>query len=179
MLKTLFLLLAFTLLILSIKVAKSETFKVDIIELNYNKIQKAKLEEAKKLLALVFNSQELRAKVASRKAFTESQGLSNPLVLERILRGSEQLTPGDDYTMTLKVKMYYRRLTKVVGYTTPESLIVNTNSKFHDSFTPCQVAANLSHEWAHKLGFTHRSAADKDSVPYAIGDLVLEACNRR
>jgi hypothetical protein len=39
---------------------------------------------------------------------------------------------------------------------------------------PHEVAGNLAHEWTHKLGFGHESAAEHDSVPYGIGYIVRE-----
>jgi len=36
------------------------------------------------------------------------------------------------------------------------------------------VAGNLAHEWTHKIGFDHKSAAEHDSAPYAIGYIVDE-----
>lgn len=155
-----------------------QIFKINIVDTNYTKSQKEKLERSKALLWKVFNSKELVEAFRARKAFSDNQGLSNMEILSRLLKASEALVPGDDSEMDLTVTMYRKSFTKVVGYTTPKSNIVYTNSKFHDSFTACQVGANLSHEWAHKIGFDHKSASDKDSVPYALGDMVLEICEK-
>ena len=156
----------------------SNLFRINIHATNYSKSQLEKLDKAQEALWRVFNSPEFEASFSSRKAFTESQGLSNREVFKRLFKGSESLLPGDDKEMDLTVTMYSKRFSKVVGYTTPKSLTVFTNQRFHDNFSPCQVAANLSHEWAHKIGFDHKSAKDKDSVPYALGDMVLEHCRQ-
>ena len=51
------------------------------------------------------------------------------------------------------------------------------NTKYFDRYTPYQVAGNLTHEWLHKMGFTHDSAATSTrpySVPYAVGYIVRQ-----
>jgi hypothetical protein len=43
----------------------------------------------------------------------------------------------------------------MMGYTTPQTLLIKINRKFFDDFDIAHVAGNLTHEWTHKLGFDH------------------------
>ena len=56
--------------------------------------------------------------------------------------------------------------------------LTNINWKFFKSFKPSDVAGNFAHEWTHKIGFDHKSAAEHDSAPYAIGYIVREMAER-
>jgi hypothetical protein len=161
-------------------VQASGKFTTNVKHTNYTPKQAAKLATAAKLLATIINSQEYRQAVldhryGSRLAFDSSLGLSNAQVYEKIFRGAERLGPAVDYEMDLIVTMY-RKSNSVVGWTNGKILIVNTNSKFHDKYTACQVAGNLLHEWMHKLGFDHKSASSSESVPYAQNRFVKRLC---
>lgn len=162
--------------------ATSPVFKVEIEAVNYNESQLKKLEEAKSIIEKIMNSKEYREAVEGysfngQKKFDQSLDLSNDAIYTKLIGGAEELKPDVDNTMNLKVQMYYK-LGKVVGYTYPGSLVVYTNSRFHNNFTPCRVASNLVHEWTHKMGFGHRSAKDKDSVPYAHNKIVESLCDK-
>lgn len=101
---------------------------------------------------------------------------SNAQVLSDILNGKETLSSDIDYEIDLEVDFYYEAST-TVGYTTPSSKRIHINTKFFDTYTPRSVAANMMHEWCHKLGYKHAQAysASRDySVPYAIGSMVRE-----
>lgn len=151
-----------------------QEFKVQIQATNYSPKQKEKLDKAQELIAKIFNSEEYKREVLVRK-FTYTE-LSGQEVYEKLIQGAEKLRPIVDWKMDLKVEMYFKRLTKVVGYTLPGSLIVYTNSKFHDRYSVCEVASNLVHEWTHKMGFDHSSAQDKLSVPYAHNEIIEALC---
>lgn len=155
----------------------SKVFTVRIKDTNYLPAQKVKLTQASVAIEKVFNSPEFKSKVVSR-SFDSNKGLGSSEIFDRLYRGAELLGPAVDYEMDLIVTMYNRRFSKVVGYTTPNSSVVFTNRKFHDSFSHCQVAANLTHEWSHKMGFDHKSASESNSVPYALGDIILELCQK-
>lgn len=153
-----------------------KVFTVKITSTNYSPEQKAKLDKAAEAIAKIFNSPEFKAQVLARK-YTSTK-LSPPEIYEAIFRGAEALQPAVNYQMDLKVEMYFKRFTKVVGYTTPKSLIVYTNSKFHSYYSHCEIASNLSHEWMHKLGFAHSSASDSKSVPYTINEIIEQLCSK-
>lgn len=97
-------------------------------------------------------------------------------VYRKILEGAETLQPTKDNEMDVEVEFYYAA-SSTVGYTYPSSKRIWVNTKFFDGYTPRSVAANLFHEWLHKLGYKHDSTATPCrpyTVPYAIGYMVRD-----
>jgi hypothetical protein len=139
-----------------------------------------KLNAAFNLLERVMNSEEFKDRVLNFKnskgerAFASNDGLSNEEIYEQVMEGRETLRPNTPGEMNFDLKLYSRWWSKVIGYTTPTTNLININNKFFKNFEPHEVAANLAHEWMHKIGFDHLSAAEHDSAPYAIGYIVEE-----
>lgn len=147
---------------------------------NYDEKSLKKVQKAFEIMEKVVNSEEFKNRVINfrntkgERAFASNKGLSNEEVYEIFMEGRETLqqeTPGE---MNFYLKMYNRTWSRVIGYTSPETNVINTNWKFFKNFTPDSVAGNLAHEWVHKIGFDHLSAAEHDSAPYAIGEMVRE-----
>lgn len=151
-----------------------KVFTVKIVDTNYSPAQKLKLREAEAILAKIFNSEEYKKEILTRK-FTNTNGLTNAEIYEKLFAGAEALLPAVNYQMDLTVEMYYSRKS-TVGYTYPNSLKVMTNSRFHNSYSACEVASNLAHEFTHKMTFGHSSARDKSSLPYSHNDIVKSLC---
>lgn len=57
----------------------------------------------------------------------------------------------------------------VIGYTYADVEQINTYKWVVDSYEVYELAGHLIHEWLHVLGFSHSSAKDHNSVPYALG----------
>lgn len=150
-------------------------FRVAIKDTNYLDYQKEKLADAIKHLEAIFNSKEYKVELLKRK-LTSTEGRTNHEVYEHIMLGKEELSSEANNQLDLTVQMYYKKFTKVIGYTTPSSLIVYTNRKFHDNYDACDVASNLGHEWTHKMGYSHLSASDWTSVPYTHSTLIRILC---
>lgn len=71
----------------------------------------------------------------------------------------------------LNLVMYYKN-NRTVGYTYANSDTIWMNRKFHGGYSLHQSAANLAHERAHKLGYTHdfkRTSRRPNQVPYPVG----------
>jgi hypothetical protein len=158
-----------------------KVFTVKIKATNYSVKQQAKLDKAMAAITKVANSPEWKNRVVNntynKKAvsFDSNNGLSNTQIFDKLFAGAEALIPAVNYQMDLTVTMYYKG-NSVVGFTTPSSMIVNTNSKFHDQFDACEIAGNLYHEWTHKMGFDHASAKSYNSVPYSLGYAMRDFC---
>jgi hypothetical protein len=158
-----------------------KVFTAKIKATNYTAAQQAKLDKAMAAIEKVVNSPEWKNRVVNntynKKAtpFDSNKGLSNEQIFEKLFAGAESLIPAVNYQMDLTVTMYYKS-NSVVGYTTPSSMIVNTNSKFHDKFDACEISGNLYHEWTHKMGFDHASAKSYNSVPYSLGYAMRDFC---
>ena len=144
----------------------------------YNQEARAKLDKAFALLERVVNTEEFKARVINfrntkgERAFASNNGLSNEQIYDIFMEGRETLqqdTPGE---MNFYLNMYNRPWSKVIGYTTGDTNVINTNWKYYKNFTVDSVVSNLAHEWTHKIGFDHKSAAEHDSAPYAIGYIV-------
>lgn len=98
-------------------------------------------------------------------------------VLPRILGGGELLDPQLDGEVDLRIYID-RNCKNEVGHTNPcASLTIWTKaSAFHRS-SALGMAAHWAHEWTHLCGFVHddrRTLRRPNSVPYAVGDLVVE-----
>lgn len=134
-----------------------------------------KLREAFRLLELAANSEEFKERVLNfvntkgERAFASNRGLTNEEIYQTFMSGREVLQPNTPGEMNFYLRLYYRPWSKVIGYTSGDTNVININWKFFKNYGPYEVAANLVHEWTHKIGFDHRSAAEHDSAPYAIG----------
>ena len=109
--------------------------------------------------------------------FANNAGLTNEQVYDRIMSGVEVLRPERDNEMDIYLTIYNTYVTgrNVIGYTYPSSSMQYINRRFFAIFSPHQVAANLLHEWCHKIGFDHDFKATRArpfSVPYAVGGFI-------
>lgn len=156
-------------------------FETNITLVDFNSSQEAKVLKAIEILKKVVRSNEFKEKVLQfsykgKNQFVDNNGLTNAEIYQKLLEGSEELSPAMDYEMDLELELYFSRRS-TVGYTYPDELKVWINTKFFNTYTPAQVAGNIFHEWTHKLGFEHayRYSSKRDaSVPYALGYLVEE-----
>lgn len=144
-----------------------------------------KIESAMRLLEEVVNSEEFKEKVLNFKnkkgerAFASNNGLTNEQIYARFMDGRETLQPDTQLEMNFFLKLYNKPWSRVIGYTSANTNVININWKYFKSNPVHSVAANLAHEWVHKIGFGHRSASEHDSAPYAIGYIVGELVKQR
>jgi hypothetical protein len=149
----------------------------EIYGFKYAPNELAKMVEAFKMVEAVINSEEFKVKVigymgsTGNRGFTSNNNLTNEQVYAFLMQGKELLqgeqTLGE---MNFNVNRYYKRWSKVIGYVSMgKSNWINVNGKFYRNFDVSQMASNITHEWIHLAGFTHDSARDHDSVPYAVG----------
>jgi hypothetical protein len=143
-----------------------------------------KLKSAFVVLEKVVNSLEFKNRVINfknnqnQRSFASNNGYSNEQIFATFMDGRETLQPNTPGEMNYFLKLYYKRYSKVIGWTNGDINTINVNWKFFKNFKPSDVAGNLAHEWTHKLGFGHASAAEHDSAPYAIGYIVREMGER-
>lgn len=143
-----------------------------------------KVEKAFEVMEKVVNSEEFKNKVINfvnskgKTEFASNKGLTNTQIYERFMEGKEDLQPNTPNEMNFFLKLYYKRWSKVIGWTNGDINTININWKFFKNFKPSDVAGNLAHEWIHKLGFGHKNAKEHDSAPYAIGYIVRELSER-
>lgn len=128
-----------------------------------------------------FRSGILKHKFNGRKAFSHSVGLTNNQIYHKILAGAERLKPLRNNTMDMEISFFTNHESKTIGYTRPDTRRVWINTKYFNRFSKEEVAANLVHEWLHKLGFCHdatKTKSRKYSVPYAVGNMVKKIGRR-
>ena len=145
---------------------------------------RAKLDQALALIEDVLSSTEFREEVLnytwqSKYQFAQADGLTNEQVYEKIMNGIETLNSSADPeigTVDLELALYrpLYRWSKVIGFTRPNQKTIYINQYRLQKNSPEEVAANIVHEWTHKLGFDHdhRNTPQRaHSVPYAVGNI--------
>lgn len=160
--------------------------KVKTYMRNFLPNDQLKIKKAEVMLEHIMNSDEFREKVLAftwrgKKQFNENNGQSNKEIYDHLMTGDEILMPDSSGVMDFDLSLYRSKnpWSKVKGYTTPTSMQIYMNKKFFrkSTWTPIDVAANMAHEWVHKMGYGHdyRHNADRPfTVPYAIGHIVSE-----
>ena len=156
--------------------AQALSFKTNVELLNFTTAQATKYNKAIELVKLVVATEEFKNKVLNYKyngatQFADNKGRTNAQIYQTILDAAETLRPTKNNTMDLEVELYYAA-TNVVGYTYGSTTQIWVNTKYFNTYSANSVAGNLFHEWLHKLGYTHDSAATAKrpySVPYAVG----------
>jgi hypothetical protein len=136
----------------------------------FSESEKLKHRTAQRMLETVVNSWEFRQELLAT-VFTNTAGQTNAKIYNVIINGAEILSPETDYQADINVNAYRKR-SVVIGFTYDYTEKTWLNLNFFDGFDYSDIAGNLFHEWLHKLGFGHRSASEKTSVPYAAGYLV-------
>lgn len=154
----------------------------------FGKSARTKLDQALSLLTKVLNSEEFKESVTEFTYLGKPQfvqaGMSNEAVYQALLNASENFKPGIDHIADFDLRLYtppWYKKWSVVGYTYPNGSTIHMNRYYFDSFEVWEIAANLVHEWCHKLGFAHdykRTKRRPFSVPYAIGDIVEDLGER-
>ncbi len=144
-----------------------------------------KMETALRVLEDVVNSEEFKEKVLNFKnkkgerAFASNNKLTNEEIYSKFMDGRETLQQNTPNEMNFYLKLYNKSWSRVIGYTSASTNLININWKYFKGNEIHNVSANLAHEWVHKIGFGHKSASEHDSVPYGIGYIVGELVKAR
>jgi hypothetical protein len=158
------------------------SFKTNVQYLSgFNADDEAKYNAAAAIVKKVVATEAFKDKVLNHtfngaKTFANNNGLTNAQIYQSVLDAAERLTPTKNNTLDVGVKLYYEN-SSIVGYTNGSITYINVNTKFFDQYSANSVAGNLFHEWLHKLGYGHDSAATAQrpySVPYAIGYIIRD-----
>lgn len=145
-----------------------------------NTAQSTKYAKAIEVFKKVIKDPEFKKRVLAHKKLNGSLGFENTTdtpakVYEKLLQASETFKKAEiDHDVDIEVRFYYAN-NSTVGYTYPNVGYINVNTKFFDGYKPNSVAANLLHEYMHKLGYGHDSARTTRrpySVPYGMGSIM-------
>ncbi|MEE2671616.1 MAG: hypothetical protein VYA54_07890 [Bdellovibrionota bacterium] len=158
---------------------------VDVYTRNFSSSSDIKkLNKGVEILKAVMNSSRFRELVYGfsfngERRFNDNNGMSNEEIYAHLMTGAEVLMPEADHIMNFDLTLYrsWNPFSKVKGYTLPDTMRIWIHTKFYRkrSWTSKDVAANLAHEWVHKMGFGHDYNYNDDrpySVPYGIGGIV-------
>ena len=156
-------------------------FTVNYVLRDFSHTQAQKMDEAIDKLVEIVNSDVFKQRVLNHTykgvlSFVDNEGLTNLEIYQKLMQGSETLNPAIDSEMDIDITLYYSN-NSTVGYTYPNSERIWVNDKFFRSNSLGRVAANIIHEWTHKLGFDHdynRTTRRNYSVPYGIGTIVQQ-----
>lgn len=138
-----------------------------------DQIRFSKYLEAVSLVEKVVNSEAFKAKVIATQFKSTSD--SGEQVYKKIMEGSELLSPGVNYQWDFGVGFYYKKFSKTVGWTDKTTHILWVNTAKFDSMELSDIAANIAHEYTHKIGYEHdfrNTAIRPYSVPYQVGGIV-------
>jgi hypothetical protein len=155
------------------------SFSINLTLVNFSSAQEDKIHQAAELIKKVVATEKFKDAVIDHtyegeKIFVDNQRLSNIQIYNKFLQGAEELNPFRNNTMDVELELYYEN-NSTIGYTYPNTRRIWMNTKYFDRYTAAQVAGNLTHEWMHKLGFTHATSYSPSrcySVPYAIGYII-------
>ena len=155
------------------------TFESFIKFIQTTSSEQAKFDQAVEIIKKVVATEEFRTKVldhtySGKKTFVDNGGYTNSQIYQKILDAAEKLFPAKNNAIDMEVELYYAN-TNVIGYTYGTSKRIWVNTKYFGSNSVTSVAANLFHEWLHKVGFGHDASysVSRDySVPYAIGRMI-------
>ncbi len=159
--------------------SEAYSFKTNLSLVNFDLIQREKIEAAALIIEKILATEEFRNRVLNYKfngetTFANNNGLSNRQIYDRILIGAEALYPVKNNALDVEIELIYEN-SNTIGYTYPNSTRIWMNLKYFNTYTPREIAANLMHEWLHKLGFNHATSPTTErsySVPYAIGYMI-------
>jgi len=155
-------------------------FDSNIVFIGTTYSQQDKFDKAVELIKKVVETEEFRSKVLNHtyngvKTFVDNGGYTNAQIYQKILDAAEKLYPSKNNAMDMEVELYTDNSSNVVGYTYSSSKRIWVNTKYFNTNGTTGVAANLFHEWLHKVGFGHAASysVSRDySVPYAVGRMI-------
>jgi hypothetical protein len=173
----------------------ARALSVDLDKLTgFSDADKGKIEQAAQAMSEALSSEEFKQAVLSftydgKEQFSNNQladaagrtiatNMSNQQIYDTMMESRETYLNNTDETAHIDLTLYsppFYKKWSVVGYGYPGQPQIFMNWNYFNSYDIAQVAANIAHEWTHKLGFDHdynRTARRPYSVPYGVGCLV-------
>lgn len=122
----------------------------------------------------VVNTLEFKWAILQAK-FTETRGLTNQEIYERILSGSDKDHEAD-FMLDIYVKSYHKK-NRTLGYTYMSTFKTWVNRRYLADLDPenpddvRHLAGHIMHEACHNMGFRHEHT-HHTSVPYVVGRII-------
>lgn len=157
---------------------------------NYKGADLDKLNHALQLIETIINGEKFKTAVLNFKTFQfirykcflgkkikaiHLDEYTNEELYQELMKGHRQ--QGNDTFMDLKLRLSEGGGGSAVGETNGDDVITTYRTAF-DRMNEAELAAHLTHEWTHTMGFEHSfsNACDPTrdclSVPYAIGNII-------
>lgn len=157
--------------------SEAYTFDFNIKTIRSSRYKESKLLDAVELLREVFASEEFKERILGhrykrRYRFAYNQGLTNFQIYQKILKGREKLYPYINNAMDVEVGFFTDLKSIVIGYTWPHSKKIWMNTKYFNRYGAEEIAAHLTHEWLHKLGFDHERKRT------AVGNIIADIARK-
>lgn len=127
----------------------------------------AKLQSVLPGLQTVINSEAFKLRVL-KATYTSTK--DSPAVIYSKIMASK---------WDLEIIIQRHWLCRVKGWTTPDVKTIWFNSCGFSKRDSAGLAGTVAHEWLHKIGYDHKSANDLMSVPYSIGNIVVELYGKK
>lgn len=154
--------------------------------------QEEKTKDAVSLIERVVNSDAFRDAVLkygyerhyskgwlwSKKWYTEwvdgftSTKETPAQVYARIMSGITQDESTPDQELDFRVEVLNGGNGRVIGYTSHPYDRTYTYAWVFNDYSIAELAGHLAHEYFHRVHYSHSSASDHNSVPYAVGYIV-------
>ena len=135
---------------------------------NFSKEEKVKASKYIPLMDKVLNSNCFEEFMIARD-LRKTNGKTNKQVVKHIRKSN----------VDIELIMYFKRFSKVAGYTQKGATWIKLNRKYHEGASLCSEASNLAHELGHKINYGHDFEATIDrplSVPYSINAAFKSCC---
>jgi hypothetical protein len=143
------------------------------------------INKENKIIANAKDTEKIKLALDKRIEVQNSQCFKDFMLNRQLIDtnlSNEQVLSELNKEVYFEIETYYKRYSKVYGYTYPDTPRIWINKKYFDGATICNVASNLNHEISHKQGFTHSYKATRSrpySVPYSINAAYEVCCERK
>lgn len=179
-------------------------FKVMLNTSNFYDNDKIKLQDAAQWMAEALGSKEFQdfcihfgydlkacsgrwwwktCSIHHYSEFEDNDNYSNEEIYDLLMTGKETLSSeGKDGEADIFLELDRRSNRKVLGYTYATTTTQWIYNNFFHNGSVGDIAGNLTHEWCHKMGFTHTyrfTPSRPYSVPYAIGYFVRDYVEKK
>lgn len=126
-----------------------------------------KIQSVLKPLQDIINSEDFKKRVLKAKYTSTTD--TPEIIYKKIMESS--------WDLQLEVKRHW--LCRVKGWTNPSIKTIYFNSCGFLQRDDAGLAGTVAHEWMHKIGYGHKNASDIMSVPYSIGNIVVELYGKK
>lgn len=167
-------------LIISYLSFAQQRVKVNAIQVDssFDQVSLSKLNEAVKILDIIFNSEEFARDVSHTEFSVGNFGLENYQILELIKSGADNyIGKPKDYSIDIRVKVFNEYFGHGnFGITDMGTRVTRTHRCYIlKNDVKCYIS-HLAHEYMHEIGFydnkTWLLGTKTKSVPYKIGNIV-------